>query len=296
MSSGEDHRSALRGNGLFAALLLAALVFWAIAAAFGLSLNNARPDQFGLEAAKAALTVGTGLFLGGVLKLALDRHADTRQRQEQASIRFDRLLSDMRDVHEQLETSRLLIAAHRSSKTYRDRMGGVISAHVLLSKLAHEPGMGVCTPTKRDAKALASMLGYLRALQSEYRGKYKSVSDRQRFDEEVTTQRFKADSASWITGPQGEPPEASREAWDLLNSAVEFPVLEDLCKRGAQYVDYFLDLFQGLVKRMLDERLDGLRLRPVGGDKDWPSAPQAGAQDRAGGGRGHRPLRQAGGR
>ena len=256
-------------DDVMAGLAIAAVACFGVAVAIGLNLDPTDPDKFGLEAAKAALTLGTGLVLGGVLKLVLDRNADRAQLQDEAAKRFDRLLADMRGIHERLETARMLIAAHRTAKTYGERIRDAIDAHVLLLKLAREPGMGVCTPRRQDADALARMLGYLRALQMEYRHKYKNVADRQRFDEVVTTQRFAAAATRWIDGPLDEVPQASREAWDWLNSATQFPVLDDLCVRGPSYEAYFLSPLRGLVQRMLDERVAGLELRPVGAP-DWP--------------------------
>jgi glucokinase len=69
--------------------------------------------------------LGGGVFVGGVLvgpTLDAQNPAKFRSRVgEQA--RHERLLADLRDVHDRAENVRLMVAAHRSAKTL-DQLGG----------------------------------------------------------------------------------------------------------------------------------------------------------------------------
>jgi hypothetical protein len=166
----------LRRHWLASSLLVSAVALGGVAIVLGSSLDGSNPHKIHLEAAKALATLATGFLLGGVLKLVTDNHADAKKRREEtekadrelraeASKRYDALIADMHDNHDRLETARLLIAAHRSAKTYGERMRDVVAAHVVLLKSARMKGMGVLKPDPADAECLAWMLAYLVALQ-----------------------------------------------------------------------------------------------------------------------------------
>lgn len=249
---------------LFAATALLA----AVAVAIGLSLNSAHPKQVPFEAAKALATLATGLLLGGVLKLITDNHAQRKRDQAEVDARFGALIDDMHGTHDRLETTRLLIAANRSAKTYGDRMRDVIDAHVVLLKVARNPGLGVLAPTRDDADCLEWMLAYLLALQTEFQQHYKAVSNLQRYDEAVTSNRFAAASRDGGTTP----PHASQLAWDLLQSETQFPVLEDLCGRYEQYETRFLGSCGTLAVRLRAAKLTTRAATALPTpDHSWPS-------------------------
>jgi hypothetical protein len=231
------HRLAL---GLFATAALLA----AGAISIGLSLDAAQPNPLLLEAAKAAGTLATGLLLGGVLKLAMDDQAESKRLRDDMEQRLEAVIGDMHANHDRLETARLLIAAHRSAKTYGERMRDVIDAHVVLLKIGHGPGMDVFASRPGGVERFEWLLAYLVALQNEYRVRYKQVSDLQRYDEEMNKQALSARVRALLADhdADGEAvPSMSHRAWDLLSSETDFPVLEDLCARHEQYERRFLD-------------------------------------------------------
>ena len=121
------------------------------------------------------------------------------------------------------------------------------------------------------------MLAYSTALQFlKFRAHYKMVSNLQRYDEEVTKQRFCA-AAHLSLGGNGDADEqplaSSHLAWDLLQSATAFPVLDDLCRRGEQYEMRFVASCRTLAARLETAKarsLSGPPSPPLVKSRDWP--------------------------
>ncbi len=245
---------------------------------------------FRLDAAKSALTIGTGLVLGGALKFVLDSHTDARGARDRATARRADQLMGLRTVHDRVEGARLLIPAHRSAETYGELMRDLIDGQVTLldirRSLAAEP-KGRWDPAMADA--FSEMVGYLQALHDEYRHHYKDASDAQRFDDELTDQDFRRVAAEKLRmmqagadGPGGaattdvpvlasapdadvaadgeratDPraragvPRSSGRAWALLQDPHVFPVLHDFCSRGPAYRRYFVDPYHAVVRAFL---------------------------------------------
>ena len=130
---------------------------------------------------------GTLLFgglLGGVLKLILDEVAVTKRRRDDAAAFVTNVLSDLKSVYDRAATSQLLIAAHKSAKTYGDELRGLIEATVQLrnvQRALHGRADGVAEGTREAVAAeVKRMREYLAELTSEFRLNYKQLSDRQR--------------------------------------------------------------------------------------------------------------------
>ena len=213
-------------------LLAAAVAATVAALSVGFSLNPTKPHKLRLELAKALGTLATGLWLGGLLKLAMDNHADSKKTREEHQKQFDTVVADLDEIHDNVETARLFIAAHRSAKTYGEQLRGLVAAHVLLMKLVRTPGLGVLQPDSSDQECLILILAYLKALQKEYEGGYKEVSNLQRYDEEVTKQMLVTDAKrELVTGDKKRHPhEASARAWTELDDPKSFPVLTELLR------------------------------------------------------------------
>jgi hypothetical protein len=246
-------------------------------------LDPVAPDAFGTEIIKSLLTLTVGLILGGVLKLVTDGYAESRKERDERYARFDALIADMHANHDRMETARLLIAAHRSAKTYGERMREVIDAHVVLLKIARTRGLGVIKADKRDSDCIEWMLGYLLALQQEYERRYKEVSNLQKYDEAVIKARFdhRAKQRLSDNGTAADLPEASHFAWDFLNNHRNFPVLDDLCENGVHYRTRFVASCDALRTRLESVRDDGLPKPKPGGP--WPTDAKlrAAIQDKA---------------
>ena len=125
------------------------------------------------------------------------------------------VVADLNAIHDNVETARLFIAAHRSAKTYGEQLRRVVAAHVLLMELVRTPGLGVLEPDSSDQKCLILILAYLKALQKEYENGYKGVANLQRYDEEVTKQTLVKDAKREVEtwDKTRRPREASGRAW-----------------------------------------------------------------------------------
>ena len=140
-------------------------------AVVGFYFYGQSPQHFGVEVGKTVLALGTGLILGGALKVMLDQYQAAQQKQAREHELQERLLSDLRNIHDQAETARLMIAAHRSAKAYGEQMQRLIGCQVGLLKIKRSIDL---RPTLKDvsekAQCLAGMIGYLRALQARVHG------------------------------------------------------------------------------------------------------------------------------
>jgi hypothetical protein len=218
-----------------------AIVLFAVGVAVGLAgavvgfyFYGESPQHFGIEVGKTVLALSTGLILGGALKVMLDLYQATEQKQARDHEVRERLLTDLRNVHDQAETARLMIAAQRSAKAYGEQMRHLIGCQVALLKIKRSLDL---RPTFKEvgetAECLAGMVSYLRALQHEFTHNYSVVADCQRYDAAVSHRRLEELTT---TGAPFDPSlAASHGAWNLLNDVARFPVLDDFTRCGPKY-------------------------------------------------------------
>ncbi len=127
-----------------------------------------------IEVGRAALTLGTGIILGGAVKTMLDRHQDRVADKKKAHELTERLLADLRDVHDRAEAARLVHA-----DIYRQHVDELIRCQVVLLKVKRTLDLRAAevfetTRSKRKDRArdyLAEMIGYLRVLEEELASK-----------------------------------------------------------------------------------------------------------------------------
>ncbi len=131
----------------------------------------------------------------------------------------------------------------------------MISFQVTLLKVKRTLDLRQSVSQNRDveAKCLASMIGYLRALENEYVAKYLDFSDRQRYDEAVTKARFEAKAKEDVSYDPGGVV-ASHAAWDWVCDNGRFPVLHDLRTYGEQYEDRFRNPLDDLAAVLLESK------------------------------------------
>ena len=254
-----DAVSWLGGHKLVVFLLAAAVAATVAALSVGFSLNPTNPHRLRLELAKALGTLATGLWLGGLLKLAMDNHADSKKTREEHQKQFDAVVADLNAIHDNVETAQLFIAAHRSAKTYGEQLRGLVAAHVLLMELVRTPGLGVLQPSSSNQESLILILAYLKALQKEYEDNYKDVANLQRYDEEVTKRTMVKDAEHELeTGDKNrDPHEASGRAWMKLKDPKCFPVLTDFRCCRDQFTDAFLNSCHALSCSLNAAKRDG---------------------------------------
>jgi hypothetical protein len=257
---GKPTRAYSLAIGLFAA----GLVVGGLGAILGFQSDNQPLPQFGLELAKAALTLGTGLILGGAVKVMLDRYQEAlKERQEDHELR-ERLLADLRDVHDRTESARLMVNAHRSAKAYGEQMRDLICQVTLLKiKRTLDLRPGSTRDVDPDAVCLGDMIGYLRAMQDEYASNYSLLADCARYDETVTRQRLNELAQADKPFKPGAIA-ASHHAWSLMSDPTKFPVLDDLSTCGELYTARFRQPLNTLAAQLLktespplDTQLDG---------------------------------------
>ena len=127
--------------------------------------------------ATAATTLLFGSLLGGIVTLLI-ANFDRRRVQRAAQLDFiANVLTDLKDVHDQVDRGRTLIKAHRSAKTYGEEMREFIQARVKLQNVVRalqtderrKPILGV-------GEKVRLMEKYLRELLEEYEAEYKAVS------------------------------------------------------------------------------------------------------------------------
>jgi hypothetical protein len=211
---------------------------------FGLLLAGGDKDGFHYEGAKALLTLAVGLVLGGALKTAVDNHLDDRAKKAGWHSDQQALCADLQGVHEEVETARLLIEAHKTAKTYGERMRETVAAHVVLLQVARRfDALASSNDVKTADEHFVKIAGYLRALGQEYKEGYWEASQDQRFDEAVTARNMKA--AAEEDGPT---PARSHRAWSRLENPRDFPVLLDFRQAGDVYVEFFLLPYRALAK------------------------------------------------
>lgn len=219
-----------------------------------------------MEVAKALIAIIAVAIIGGIVKLLLDRYA--QQRNDQASRvarEHDERQQEREFVHESvaeiegirsgIEHARILIEAHRSTLSYRDRMQDVIALRVRLQALRLR-----LEARWNDAGSYVNLVaaseGYLTDLIQEYRDGYKPISDVQRLDEAMATEAIK----TYVRTRGTRPPRPIRElapalnwsAWKLLSSEDQFPRLYDFRLEGPDYTHAIQANCTDLAKSLLD--------------------------------------------
>jgi hypothetical protein len=208
---------------------------------------------FTLELAKATLTLGSGLILGGALKVLLDQYQVAQKEHEEAHELQERLLGDIRGVYDQTERARLTIRAQGSATTYDEQMQMLIGCQAVLLKFKRSLELRWSSLNYVDpgAKRLTQMIGYLRALQDEYAKNYQRVLDCQRYDEEVLRGRITEFAATGTSPCDSDAYTISHHTRDLLDDVKRFPVLHDLTTCGSEYTDAFAKPLHDLAASLL---------------------------------------------
>jgi hypothetical protein len=184
----------------------------------------------------ASLTLIFGGLIGGVLKILLDDFTRSRQKRDNDAILerqkreenagfIQRVLNDLKSVHDRVGRVRIVIPAHQSALTYGNEMRDLIEARVTLKNVLralHGPAEGMSETTRQQVVGhIESMETYLETLTTEFADKYKSLSDRQRIYEAQITARLKeqGDLAKHETVFAGD------NVWDVLK---ELPGIKGL--------------------------------------------------------------------
>jgi hypothetical protein len=219
-------------------VLAAALI---VSAIFALRESNL---NFWGEVGKALLTVaGTliaALLITGALTQEINRRQNEQTEKEKAlelereakekALELERaaratkreywrdVLHDLLSVNDAVQTSRLLIDAHRTARTYGEQMRQLITSRASLRRLELDPD--VINDENGLAAALEDMRRYLDGLGQEYRASYLKASRIQRLDEAVLEREIIELAKS---SAHAEPPIQPSRAWKFLEH--ECPLL-----------------------------------------------------------------------
>ena len=108
---------------LIALLLLAALT------------NSVDGEMLWPEVAKALVSILAVALIGGTVKLLLDQFVREREKRALESAFIRDAIMEAESIRGGIEQARMLIMAHRSARSYRDRMQDIIGLRIRLDSL-----------------------------------------------------------------------------------------------------------------------------------------------------------------
>jgi hypothetical protein len=240
-----SQRTPFRGSQV---LWMAALVL--VGAATGIVVSIAtKASHPGLSNAFAsgATTLLFGALLGGIVK---ELFADFDRRRVWRAARVEyimNVLADLKDVYDQVDRGRTLIAAQKSAKTYGDEMKNFIQARVKLLQVVRalkfdERGSAVAA-IRPDVE---TMQAYLRGLINEFEQNYKEISRAQSLYEARMKKALEQVSVSEAKGPE-LPGNAPWDSIAALERVSDFLKSVDDCQAsGGAKSDYCLQFLRPL--------------------------------------------------
>ncbi len=192
----------------------------------------------------AAVVLIFGAILGGVVKLLLEDLDRGRVRRAEQAQFIVNVLSDLKAVYDRVERARILLAAHRSAKTYGEEMRDLIQSRVQLLNVIRALDNQTAGLKEKDAQTIRqsvqNMSSYLTKLTDEFRDKYKPIADMQRAYEANIDAKLKAQGVDALeVGSEG----FTNEAWQairVLPEIIDFLGLsnDDLSQPGAPETRY----------------------------------------------------------
>jgi hypothetical protein len=163
--------------GLAIAIIVFGLGVGALGTLYGMSCDRA---HFGASVATAIVALGSGIILGGGVKLFLDSYQESKHKRDEWDELRERLLGDLRDVYLRTESARLMISANQSATVYGEQMQQLIGCQAALLKVKRSIYLRFAKAVSDESTpCFADVLGYLRALQNEFASNYKNVEDSQ---------------------------------------------------------------------------------------------------------------------
>ena len=154
----------------------------------------------------ASTTLVFGALLGGAVKFLLEDLQRLREQREERARFVKQVLDDLKSVHDRVERTRILIAAHRSALTYGNEMRDLINSAVQLRNVtrALDQTSEVLNKYRPELKlAVEWMTAYVDSLTGEFEANYKRIADKQDYYE-VRAKRAR----------EGDEPPPENEAWD----------------------------------------------------------------------------------
>lgn len=148
-----------------------------------------------LEVAKSLMSLSFTVIFGGIVKLIFDKYLEEKKENERRKdaerVREEKIkdfnsftLNQLRKVFDQVDGARLLIEAHKSARTYSEKVQkDIIPSVVRLFDIKRSLVDSEYVLDKNDLDELRLsihyMIAYLQALANEYRDRYPAISNKQ---------------------------------------------------------------------------------------------------------------------
>ena len=166
-------------------LLIALFVLGAIFLATSIILYNLEDQSKWVpEIAKSLMNLSFTVIFGGIVKLIFDKYQDDKKQSEKIRDFKSSMINQLRDVFDQVDGGRLLIEAHKSAKTYSERIQRDIIPSVVtlfdMKRSLFDSDHSLEEKYHDELRlSLHYMIAYLKALANEYRDKYPAISNKQ---------------------------------------------------------------------------------------------------------------------
>jgi hypothetical protein len=135
------------------------------------------------EVARSLMNLSFTVIFGGIVKLIFDKYQDDKRANEKIKDFKSSMINQLRNVFDQVDGGRLLIEAHKSAKTYSERIQqDIIPSIVTLFDMKRSLFDSDYSLEKYHDElrlSLHYMIAYLKALANEYRDKYPAISNKQ---------------------------------------------------------------------------------------------------------------------
>jgi membrane protein implicated in regulation of membrane protease activity len=231
------------------ALLLTCALACIVAAALLWKTQNARgvaavsDADFWKAVVQALLALATGLVISGVLAVVLKRRDENALRgRDLADLRWQ-LVEQLRGVHRSVKRSQLLIASHKSAKTYGEQiresiMPAEVAVRDVTFMLRQQQAIVRADSYEQLQRDLSQVITYLARLRQEFTAGYEEVSATQQLAEEWNRQQVLSTvQALRRSAPAGEPRHGqfarARAAWLVLAGRYGDPRGEPTVDPGA---------------------------------------------------------------
>lgn len=212
-------------------------------------LTDASRANFFEDLVGALLALAGGVLLAGVVGIAVNR-ALAREQAERGARRdradelderrafVEQQVVQLWELREQVISAAVLIAAHRSAKTYGEQLRTIIGVRTKLSDVRGVVKRREDVDSEVFEAQINHALSFLNPLIDEYRSTYLEVSRRQRLDEAANGQLVDRHVSAGRGDDEPHDPWAE-SAWNALVDQSRFLVLVRLIEYGSLDAEAF---------------------------------------------------------
>ena len=165
-----------------------------------------------IDVGTAGLGIAFAAVLGGLVSMLFDEWAARRQAIAGQNAYYAQLLEDFKTVYNTVERARFLITAHKSAKTYGERMRMLPDAVILLHNVKRSTQQGFPDLYEDLEGPIFFCMQFLKGLIEEYRDEYLAISRQQAQDEADNKTTRELIATQEFAGKR----EISNTAWTML--------------------------------------------------------------------------------